>query len=50
MACIVVGGIGISHVPIIGLAYDRQKQDDPLWAPLFNGYRPVAEWLAKKAG
>ncbi|WP_207481959.1 gallate dioxygenase [Arenibaculum pallidiluteum] len=44
----VVGGIGTSHVPTIGVAYDRGKQDDPAWKPLFDGYRPVARWLAEK--
>src|ERR1700712_2868014 len=44
----IIGGIGTSHVPTIGLAYDRKRQDDPAWAPLFKGYIPVAEWLADK--
>ena len=44
----ILGGIGSSHVPTIGMAYDRGKQDDPAWAPLFAGYRPVAEWLAQR--
>ncbi|OGA10174.1 MAG: hypothetical protein A3D95_07170, partial [Betaproteobacteria bacterium RIFCSPHIGHO2_12_FULL_69_13] len=44
----VIGGIGTSHVPTIGLAFDRKKQDDPDWTPLFKGYEPVARWLADK--
>ncbi|MDB5508589.1 MAG: protocatechuate 3,4-dioxygenase [Hyphomicrobiales bacterium] len=44
----IIGGIGTSHVPTIGVAYDKGKQEDPAWAPLFRGYKPVAEWLAKK--
>ena len=44
----ILGGIGTSHVPTIGGAYDRKKQDDPDWAPLFRGYERVAEWLAEK--
>lgn len=44
----IIGGIGTSHVPTIGLAYDRKRQDDPAWAPLFEGYKPVAKWLAEK--
>ena len=44
----IIGGIGTSHVPTIGLAYDRGRQEDPVWAPLFEGYRPVARWLAEK--
>jgi hypothetical protein len=42
----IIGGIGTSHVPTIGVAYDRRKQQDPAWMPLFAGYDPVAQWLA----
>lgn len=41
----IVGGIGTSHVPTIGLAYDKGRQSEPAWAPLFEGYKPVARWL-----
>jgi protocatechuate 4,5-dioxygenase beta chain len=44
----VIGGIGTSHVPTIAMAFDRGKQEDPDWQPLFRGYEPVAEWLAEK--
>ena len=44
----IIGGIGTSHVPTIGIAFDRKKQDDPDWKPLFRGYEPVAAWLAEK--
>lgn len=44
----IIGGIGTSHVPTIGIAFDRKKQDDPDWKPLFRGYEPVAKWLAEK--
>lgn len=44
----IIGGIGTSHVPTIGVAYDKGKQDDPAWKPMFDGYKPLAEWLAKK--
>jgi hypothetical protein len=42
----IIGGIGTSHVPTIAMAFDKAKQNDPDWRPLFDGYRPVAEWLA----
>ncbi len=42
----IIAGIGTSHVPTIAMAYDRKKQNDPAWAPMFEGYRPVADWLA----
>lgn len=44
----IIGGIGTSHVPTIGVAYDKGKRNDPAWAPLFEGYEPVARWLAEK--
>jgi protocatechuate 4,5-dioxygenase beta chain len=44
----IIGGIGTSHVPTIGIAYDKGKQTDPDWAPLFEGYKPVAAWLAER--
>jgi protocatechuate 4,5-dioxygenase beta chain len=42
----IIGCIGTSHVPTIGVAYDKGKQQDPAWKPLFDGYLPVAKWLA----
>jgi protocatechuate 4,5-dioxygenase beta chain len=44
----IIGGIGTSHVPTIGVAYDKGKQNDPAWEPLFKGYKRVADWLAEK--
>jgi len=44
----ILGGIATSHSPTIGFALDRQKQDDPAWAPIFKAYRPVRQWLADK--
>jgi len=44
----IVGGIASSHTPTIGYALDANKQDDPVWAPIFEGYEPVRRWLADK--
>jgi gallate dioxygenase len=44
----IVGGIGSSHTPTIGFALDAGKQSDAVWAPIFEGYRPVREWLADR--
>lgn len=41
----IVAGIGTSHVPSIGGAYDRGKSGAPAWKPLFDAYVPVREWL-----
>ena len=44
----IVGGIASSHTPTIGFALDTNKQQDPVWAPIFEGYKPVQKWLADK--
>ena len=44
----IIGGIGTSHVPTIAMAFDKGKQADPDWKPLFQGYEAVAKWLAEK--
>jgi hypothetical protein len=44
----IIGGIGTSHVPTIGMAFDKGRQSDPDWQPLFKGYEPVKAWLAEK--
>ncbi|HEX4242584.1 MAG TPA: class III extradiol dioxygenase subunit beta [Steroidobacteraceae bacterium] len=45
----IVAGIATSHVPAIGVAMDRGTTDTPYWAPLFKGYGPARDWLAKLA-
>jgi len=44
----IVGAIATSHTPTIGFAYDRNKQDDPVWAPIFEAYAPIQKWLEAK--
>ena len=44
----IVGGIATSHTPTIGFALDQNKQKDAVWAPIFEGYKPVQQWLADK--
>jgi gallate dioxygenase len=44
----IVGGIATSHTPTIGFALDTHKQNDPVWAPIFEGYKPVQQWLEDK--
>src|SRR5215813_4136113 len=44
----IIGAIGSSHSPTIGFAFDRNKQDDPVWAPIFEAYEPIRAWLAEK--
>jgi gallate dioxygenase len=44
----IIGGIAASHTPTIGFAYDRNKRDDPVWAPIFENFAPLSAWLAEK--
>jgi gallate dioxygenase len=44
----IVGGIAASHTPTVGFAFDKNKRDDPVWAPIFENFAPVADWLADK--
>jgi gallate dioxygenase len=44
----IIGGIAASHTPTIGFAYDKNKQDDPAWKPIFDNFAPLAAWLAEK--
>jgi len=44
----IVGAIATSHTPTIGFAYDKSKQDDPVWAPIFEAYKPIEAWLGER--
>ena len=44
----IVGGIATSHTPTIGFALDGNKQQDPVWQPIFEAYEPIKAWLKEK--
>lgn len=44
----IIGAVAASHTPTIGFAYDRNKQNDPVWKPIFEAFKPVQQWLADK--
>jgi len=44
----IIGGIAASHTPTIGFALDQGKQHDPVWAPIFEGFQPIRDWLSAK--
>jgi gallate dioxygenase len=44
----IIGAIASSHTPTIGFAFDKKKQEDPVWAPIFEAYKPIQAWLAEK--
>ena len=41
-----VGAICTSHIPAIGHAIARGREQDAYWQPFFAGYPPAREWLA----
>lgn len=45
----IVGGLAASHTPSIAFAFDNRMPDDPVWAPIFEGFAPVRQWLEEKA-
>ncbi len=44
----ILGAVASSHTPTIGFALDAHKEADPVWAPIFEAYKPVQAWLAAK--
>jgi protocatechuate 4,5-dioxygenase beta chain len=41
----IVGGIATSHIPAIGKAIARGWQNELVWRPFFDAYKPVHAWL-----
>jgi gallate dioxygenase len=44
----ILGAVASSHTPTIGFALDAHKEADPVWAPIFEAYKPVQAWLTAK--
>lgn len=44
----IIGAVACSHTPTIGFAFDKNKQDDPVWAPIFEAFAPAQQWLAER--
>src|SRR3954470_11742447 len=44
----IIGAVASSHTPTIGFALDRNKRDDPVWAPIFEAFEPVRRWLEEQ--
>jgi protocatechuate 4,5-dioxygenase beta chain len=42
----IVGAITTSHVPAIGGAIAKQRQEEPYWKPFFAPFAKAREWLA----
>jgi len=41
----IVGAVATSHIPAIGNAIAKGRQNDPYWKPFFDGYDAVRKWL-----
>jgi protocatechuate 4,5-dioxygenase beta chain len=44
----IIGAFTTSHVPAIGGAIARGKQQEPYWKPFFDFFPPVREWVARE--
>ena len=44
----IIGGVGTSHVPSIGVALDKGLADNADWKPFFDGYHVARDWMAEK--
>lgn len=44
----IIGAIGTSHIPAIGVAMDKELEKTPYWKDFFDGYLPVREWFYEK--
>lgn len=45
----IIAGVGTSHTPAIGAAFDLKKTETDYWKPLFQGYEPSKKWMAETA-
>jgi protocatechuate 4,5-dioxygenase beta chain len=43
----IIAGVGTSHIPAIGAAWDNKKTAEPYWQPVFKGFERSKEWIAK---
>jgi protocatechuate 4,5-dioxygenase, beta chain len=43
----IIGGVMTSHVPAIGGAIAKGRQQDPYFKPFFDGFAPVRHWLGE---
>ena len=43
----IIGCLTSSHVPAIGAAIAKGRQEEPYWKEWFDGFTPVHRWLAK---
>jgi protocatechuate 4,5-dioxygenase beta chain len=44
----IVAGVGCSHIPAIGAAWDNKKTAEPYWRPVFKGFDWTKQWFARE--
>jgi gallate dioxygenase len=44
----IIAGLGSPHAPAVGAAVDRDDEQSEYWKPLFDGYKPMREWLERE--
>jgi protocatechuate 4,5-dioxygenase beta chain len=44
----IIGGVGTTHVPAIGMAIAKGLQKDPYWKPFFDGFHFIHGWLERE--
>ncbi len=44
----IIGGVGTTHVPAIGMAIAKGLQNDPYWKPFFDGFPAIHKWLERE--
>lgn len=44
----ITAGVGVSHVPAIGVAIDQGITDQPYWKPVFAGFEKTREWIKEQ--
>jgi protocatechuate 4,5-dioxygenase, beta chain len=42
-----IGGLASTHLPAIGNAIARGRQQEPYWKPFFDGFPRIREWLGQ---
>jgi len=43
----ITGGVTTSHVPAVGAAIDMQRENEPYWKKMFDGYLFSKEWMSQ---
>ena len=43
----ILGGLATSHIPAIGGAIHKGRQQEPYWKPFFDGFPPISRWLGQ---